>query len=169
MFILAYCRQVTHIKKVHTGHLSCVVLVDIFWKIQVVSVVDLVCFEYTVKELRFFPRKLGCDGFPWNHYMQSDGFFSKFHVFFFIFQFTVFYLLFFLLSKKVGEAMAPWSPRQCDPWLRQISLNFKTSYCNLKTRCLGTELCVPFLLFSFWKKLWCFKVQEFMYIVEQNI
>ena len=41
LFILAYCRQVTYINKVHTRHLSSVVLVDIFWKIEVVSVVDL--------------------------------------------------------------------------------------------------------------------------------
>ena len=90
----------------HTGHLSCVVLVDIFWKIEVVSVVDLVCFEYTVKELRFFPRKLGCDGFPWNHYMQSDGFFSKFHVSLF-FNLLYFIYYFFCLAKKWEK---PWPP-----------------------------------------------------------
>ena len=40
-FILAYCRQVTYINKLHTRHLSGVVLIDIFWKIEVVSVVNL--------------------------------------------------------------------------------------------------------------------------------
>ena len=31
--------------------------------------------------------------------------------------------------------------------LTQMSLNFKTSCCNLKIRGLGVKLCVPFLLF----------------------
>ena len=31
--------------------------------------------------------------------------------------------------------------------LTQISLNFKTSYCDLKIRGLGAKLCVAFLLF----------------------
>ena len=31
--------------------------------------------------------------------------------------------------------------------LTQISLNFKTSYCDLKIRGLGPKLCVAFLLF----------------------
>ena len=44
----------------------------------------------------------------------------------------------------------------------QISLNFKTSCCNLKIRCLGAKLCVAFLLFWFWEGLWRFKVKESM-------
>ena len=31
--------------------------------------------------------------------------------------------------------------------LKQISLNFKTSFCNLKFRHLGAKLCAAFLLF----------------------
>ena len=31
--------------------------------------------------------------------------------------------------------------------LTQISLNFKTSCCNLKIKCMGANLCVAFLLF----------------------
>ena len=31
--------------------------------------------------------------------------------------------------------------------ITQVSLNFKTSCCNLKNRGLGTKLCVAFLLF----------------------
>ena len=46
--------------------------------------------------------------------------------------------------------------------LTQISLNFKTSCCNLKIRGLGAKLCVAFLLFWFWKELWHFKVKESM-------
>ena len=34
------------------------------------------------------------------------------------------------------------------------SLNFQTSCCNLKIRGRKAKLCVAFLLFSFWKKLW---------------
>ena len=60
----------------------------------------MVCFEYAVKELQFFPRKLGCDGFPWNHYVLSDGFFSQFNVFYLFFNLLHFY--FFWLSKKKG-------------------------------------------------------------------
>ena len=41
LLILAYCRQVTYTNKVYTRHLSCVILVDIFWKIEVVPIVDL--------------------------------------------------------------------------------------------------------------------------------
>ena len=37
--------------------------------------------------------------------------------------------------------------------LMQISLYFKTFYCNLKIRGLGAKLCVTFLLFSFWKEI----------------
>ena len=38
--------------------------------------------------------------------------------------------------------------------LTQILLNFKTSWCNLKTVCF----CVAFLLFWFWEELWRIKV-----------
>ena len=40
--------------------------------------------------------------------------------------------------------------------LAKIPLNFKSSCCNLKIRGLGAKLCLGFLLFSFWKELWCF-------------
>ena len=53
--------------------------------------------------------------------------------------------------------------------LIQISLNFKTSCCNLKIRDLGAKLYAAFLLFSFWKELWRSKVKESMYFVEQKI
>ena len=103
LFILAYCRQVTYINKVHTRHFSCVVFVDIFWKIELVSVVDLNKGSWSVlntllRNCDFFPCKLGCDGFPWNHSMHSDGSFSQFRVFLFILQFTVF--LFFPWQKS---------------------------------------------------------------------
>ena len=45
---------------------------------------------------------------------------------------------------------------------------FKTSWCNLKIRGLETKMCVDFLLFSIWKKLWRFKVKESMHFVEQK-
>ena len=49
--------------------------------------------------------------------------------------------------------------------LTKISLSFKTSYCNLKSRDLGAKLCVAFLLSSFWKELWRFKFKESMHFV----
>ena len=51
----------------------------------------------------------------------------------------------------------------------KISLNFKTSYYNLKISGLGAKLWVAFLSFSFWKELWRFKVKDPMHFVEQNI
>ena len=50
----------------------------------------------------------------------------------------------------------------------KISLNFTTSYSNQKNRGLGAKLCVAFLLFSLWKELWRFKVNESMHFVEQK-
>ena len=50
----------------------------------------------------------------------------------------------------------------------KISLDFKTC-CNLKVRSLGAKVCVAFVLFSFWKELWRFKVKESMCFVEKNI
>ena len=43
--------------------------------------------------------------------------------------------------------------------LTQISLNFQNSCCNLKMRGLRAKLFVAFLLFSFGKELWLFKVK----------
>ena len=37
--------------------------------------------------------------------------------------------------------------------LTKISLNFKTSCCNLKVKGLEAKLCVAFLLCQFWKEL----------------
>ena len=51
--------------------------------------------------------------------------------------------------------------------LMQISLNFKTC-CNLKIRGIGAKLYVGFLLFSFWKVLWHFKVKDSMHFVKRN-
>ena len=48
-----------------------------------------------------------------------------------------------------------------------IWLNFKTC-CNLKIKGLRANLCVAFLLFWFWKKLWSFKVKESIHFVEQK-
>ena len=45
--------------------------------------------------------------------------------------------------------------------LTQISLNFKSSRCNLKIRGLGAKLSAAFLLFYFSKELWRFKVKKF--------
>ena len=50
--------------------------------------------------------------------------------------------------------------------IAQISFKFKTSCCNLKIRGLGAEMCVAFLLFYFWKELWCFKVKKSILSVE---
>ena len=44
--------------------------------------------------------------------------------------------------KKVCLQVSFWEPQ-----LTQVSLNFKTSCCNLKIRRLGAKLCVAFLLF----------------------
>ena len=52
--------------------------------------------------------------------------------------------------------------------LTQISLNFKTSCCNLKIRSLGAKLCVAFLLFYFGKELRRFKVKVSMQFVKQR-
>ena len=52
--------------------------------------------------------------------------------------------------------------------LKKISLNFKTSHCNLKIRDLEAKLCVAFLLFSFWNKLWRVKLKESKHCVEQK-
>ena len=52
--------------------------------------------------------------------------------------------------------------------LTQIPLNFQTSCCNLKIRDLESKLCVAFLLLLFSKKLWRFKVKEFVLFVEQK-
>ena len=52
--------------------------------------------------------------------------------------------------------------------LTQISLNFKSSCCNLKIRGLGAKLSVAFPLFLFWKELWGFKVKESMQFFEQK-
>ena len=49
--------------------------------------------------------------------------------------------------------------------LKQISLTFKTSWCNLKIRGLGAKLCVAFLLFWFWEELWRFKVHAFCWTI----
>ena len=81
------------------------VFVDIFWKIEVVSVVDLNKGSWSVlntllRNCDFFPCKLGCDGFPWNHSMYSDGSFSQFRVFYLFFNLLYFY---FFLGKKVGR------------------------------------------------------------------
>ena len=58
----------------HTRHLSCVVLVDIFWKTEVVSVADLdkgswFVLNTLLRSCDFFHRKLGYDGFSWSDYM----------------------------------------------------------------------------------------------------
>ena len=53
--------------------------------------------------------------------------------------------------------------------LTQISLNFKTSCCNLKIRGLGAKLCVAFLLFLFWKELWRFKSNSPCFLLKKSI
>ena len=54
------------------------------------------------------------------------------------------------------------------PRLTQTLLNFKISCSNLKMRGLRAKLCVTFLLYSFWKELWRFKVKGSMHFVEQK-
>ena len=105
----------------HTRHFSCAVFVDIFWKIEVVSVVDLDKVSWFVlntllRNCDFFPCKLGCDGFPWNHSMYSDGSFSQFRVFYLFFNLLYFY---FFLGKKVGRGggMASLVPHRRGPWI----------------------------------------------------
>ena len=115
LFILAYCRQVTYVNKVRTRHLSSVVLVDIFWKIKVVSVVDLdkrsrFLLNILLKSCNFIPLNLRWNGFPWNHYVQSDGSISQFHVFYLFFNLLYFQYYFFLLGKKVVGGMPPCAP-----------------------------------------------------------
>ena len=46
-------------------------------------------------------------------------------------------------------------------------IEFWTFCWNLKIRGLRGKLFVDFLLFLFWKELQCFKVKEFMLLVEQ--
>ena len=51
--------------------------------------------------------------------------------------------------------------------LRQMSLNFKTSYCNLKIRDLGAKLWL-FYYFNFEWNYDGFKVKDFMLFLEQK-
>ena len=56
--------------------------------------------------------------------------------------------------------------------LMQISLNFKTSCCNLKIRGLGAKLCVAFLVccyFSFERNYMTFSIQRVIYIAKWKI
>ena len=71
-------------------------------------------------------------------------------------------LLFFKFKKFVSRSV--FGRLQ----LMQISLNFQTSCRNLKIRSLAAKLCVVFLLFLFWKKLWRFKVKESVLFVEKK-
>ena len=50
----------------------------------------------------------------------------------------------------------------------QISLNFKTSSCNLKIRGLGAKLCVASLLFNFETNYDVLKSKEPMHFVEDK-
>ena len=51
----------------------------------------------------------------------------------------------------------------------RISLYLKTSCSNLKIRGLGAKAWMAFLLFSFWKELWGFKVKKSTLFVEQKL
>ena len=55
--------------------------------------------------------------------------------------------------------------------LRQISLNFQISYCNLKVRGLGAKLWMAFLLFLLRKELWGFEVKDSIpcFLLNKNI
>ena len=70
-----------------------------------------------------------------------------------------------LLSKEMPNSKKIYSSVR----LPQISLNFWTSCCNLKTRGLGAILCVVFVWFLFWKEIWHFKVKGVMHFVKQKI
>ena len=54
-----------------------------------------------------------------------------------------------------------------EPQLTQISLNFKTSCCNLKIRGLGAKLCLAFYYFNFESNYDVLK-SESMHFVEQK-
>ena len=93
---------------------------------------ELVCFEYAVKELRFPPRKLGCDGFRGTTICRVMASFHNFMFFIykFIFQFIVFLFLFCLAKKWTGGrgSCLPWpSPRSglC-PYLVLVPLEWIT-------------------------------------------
>ena len=121
------------------NYLSCVVLFDIFWKIEVVSVVDLdkgvwFVLKTLLRSCNFFPRKLGCDGFTQNHHIQSDGFFSQFHVIYLFFNLLYFYLFCFAQQKSGGGGMASMGPRRRIPCMCvfhfliiKLTVNLKTS------------------------------------------
>ena len=53
--------------------------------------------------------------------------------------------------------------------LTQISLNLKTSCCNLKIRGLGAKVCVDFLLFSFWKEYDALKSKPACFLLNKNL
>ena len=54
-------------------------------------------------------------------------------------------------------------------WLRSSPPSTPISVSRrLKVKRLGAKVCVAFLLFSFWKDLWRFKVKESMHFVEQK-
>ena len=81
----------------HTRHLSCVVLVDIFCKIEVVSVIDLdegswfVLTNLLLRSCDFFSRKLGCDDFPVTTICRVM---ASFHNFIFFIYFSIYYFNF---------------------------------------------------------------------------
>ena len=105
LFILAFCRLVTYINKVHTRHLSCMVLVDIFWKIELVSVVDLgrgnwFVLNRLLGNCDFFLRKLGCDGFLWTTICRVMTSFHNFMFFIYFSIYGIFIFYFFCLAKK---------------------------------------------------------------------
>ena len=89
------------------GHLSCVVLVDIFWKIEVVSVVDsdkeswFVLIEYAVMELRFFsPVNQGAMVFSGT---VTCRLMASFHNFMFLIYFSIYcFFVFFAQQKSEG-------------------------------------------------------------------
>ena len=51
----------------------------------------------------------------------------------------------------------------------QISLNFQTSYCNLKIRGLGPKLCVTFLFFYFERNYDVLKSKNPRFLLNKNI
>ena len=95
--------QVIYINNVHTRHLTCVVLVDIFWKLDVVFVVDLdkgswFVLNTLLRSCNFFPVNYGAMVFPGTTICRVM---ASFHNFMFFIYFSIYCvsISFFCLAK----------------------------------------------------------------------
>ena len=104
----------------HTRHLSYVVLVDIFWKIEEVCCWlgqrELVCFEWAVMELRFFPPYIRVQWFSLEPLYVEWWFLFTISCFLFIFQFIVFLFIYFFPLAQIGVGgHGPLAPPSTGP------------------------------------------------------